>query len=71
MSGTNGSTTPIELSLSSLIVLFPKCFFNPSTKTFPTVDNNGCWVLPAIEAIQGKDEHLFSNATDEVRVRVI
>jgi hypothetical protein len=35
------------------------------------VDSNGCWVLPAIEGIQGKDEHLFFIATDEVRVRVI
>jgi hypothetical protein len=70
MAGTTGSATRIELPLSSLIVLFLKCS-NASTKTFPTVDSNGCWVLPAIEGNQGKDEHLFFNATDEVRVRVI
>jgi len=66
----NTPITPIELSLSSLIVLFLKCS-NVETKSFLSVDSAGNWILPAVEGNQGRDEHLFYNATDEVTVRVV
>jgi len=67
---SNTPITPIDLPLSSLIVLFLKCS-NTETTSFLSVDNAGDWVLPAIEGNQGKDQHLFYNATDEVNVRVV
>lgn len=66
----NTVITPIELPLSSLIVLFLKCS-NVETKSFLSIDSAGNWTLPAIEGNQGRDEHLFYNATDEVKVRVV
>ena len=67
---SNTPITPVDLPLSSLIVLFLKCS-NTETTSFLSVDSEGNWTLPAIEGNRGKDEHLFYNATDEVTVRVI
>jgi len=62
--------TPINLPLSSLIVLFLKCS-NLGTTSFLSVDNAGDWTMPAIEGNQGRNRHLFYDATDEVTVRVV
>ena len=67
---TTGHATPIQLPLSSLILLFLKCS-NTKTETFPFVGEDGHWRLPTIEGNQGGDEHLFYNATDEVTVTVV
>jgi hypothetical protein len=66
----NTPITPIQIPLSSLIVLFLKCS-NMSTTSFLSVDSAGNWALPVIEGNQGIDEHLFYNATAEVTVRVV
>jgi hypothetical protein len=67
---SNTPITPIDLPLSSLIVLFLKCS-NTETTSFLSVDSTGNWILPAVEGNQGEDQHLFYNATDEVTVRVV
>ena len=66
----NTPITPINLPLSSLIVLFLKCS-NLGTTSFLSVYNAGDWTMPAIEGNQGRNRHLFCDATDEVTVRVI
>jgi len=62
--------TPIRLPLSSLLVLFLKCS-NTETTSFVSVDSAGNWQLPTIDGNQGKDTHLFYNATDDVIVTVV
>lgn len=66
----NTPITPIQIPLSSLIVLFLKCS-NIETTSFLSVDSAGNWILPAIEGNQGIDQHIFYNATAEVTVRVV